>query len=264
MTRRKIHLKRFQVPVDKRVLVGVLKRKKDLEILLRERWYRVPVRYAPKKPFGYLAVYQPAFFGREGKCIRHYARVLNQETLPRKKILPNEISDPRAEALYIKITVSPPRALTHPIRNTAPRRVSFGFTTIGRLLTSKNLLELYNIPPTEEIVRKAFLETGIRAVNQHYVSLGEKSSRKPFNKVQGKRYRLDFAIFCKNGKIAVECDNRKAHKGRRQKKYDEAKDVALRGAGWHVVRLSEHDITFELKKHITIIKQTVESLGGLI
>ena len=51
------------------VLVGVLKNKRDLGILLQKHWYRIPVRYLPKKKFDYIAFYQPLVFGRRGKRI---------------------------------------------------------------------------------------------------------------------------------------------------------------------------------------------------
>ncbi len=250
---------RFSVPADKTVLVGVLKRKRDLDILLSERWYRMPVSHAPVKPFGYLAFYQPAFFGAEGKRIRYYARVLKRETMPRKKLLLDERDHPRAGEPYLKITVSAPRLLTRPIRNTTPRRVSFGFTTIGRLLIARNILELYDVPPTEDIVKRAFREAGIPAVPQQFVTGGGKPRR--FGR--GKRYRTDFAIFCHKGKIAIECDNRKAHTSPVAKKHDREKDMFFRRRGWLVIRLTEHNITFALDECLARVRLGISALGGL-
>ena len=36
------------------VLVGVVNRRKDLEIALNEHWYRIPVKYAPKRKANFL------------------------------------------------------------------------------------------------------------------------------------------------------------------------------------------------------------------
>ena len=73
------------------VLVGVLKNKSDLNILLKEKWYRIPKAHMLKRQFDYLAFYQPASFGRQGKRIQYYARVLNYQTIKRKDLLPAEI-----------------------------------------------------------------------------------------------------------------------------------------------------------------------------
>ena len=63
---------------NKIVLVGVLKNKRDLGILLEKHWYRIPVFFLPKKKFDYLAFYQPEGFGRRGKRIEYYARVVRR------------------------------------------------------------------------------------------------------------------------------------------------------------------------------------------
>ena len=65
--------------IDKIVLVGVLRDKRDLNILLKENWYRIPVAQAPRRRFDYLAFYQPLLFCHQGKRIRYYARVLNYQ-----------------------------------------------------------------------------------------------------------------------------------------------------------------------------------------
>ena len=65
----------MEPPAKKRaqnvVLVGVLKNRADLRILLRERWYRVPALFTPKRQFTHVAFYQPATFERGGKRIRY-------------------------------------------------------------------------------------------------------------------------------------------------------------------------------------------------
>ena len=68
---------------EEAVLVGVLKNRRDLDLLFREHWYRIPVFYMPKRKFRYLAFCQPAAFGRGGKSMRYYARVLTASTSSR-------------------------------------------------------------------------------------------------------------------------------------------------------------------------------------
>lgn len=233
------------------VLVGVLKNRRDRDLLLREHWYRIPVAYAPKQRFRYLAFYQPAAFGRGGKSIWSYARVLHARARKRRVLLPREPKHPKAGEKYWQIRVGRIHVLDHPIRNVLPRRVSFGFTTLRRLLTAKNLLQLYNVPPTEEIVGRELARQGIPAVPQHTVSDGHR------------RYRLDFAVVCQHGSIAIECDNTKAHAGRQQQKQDRAKDAVLQHHGWTVLRFAERDITSNTIRCIQRVQETVKMLGGL-
>ena len=43
---------------EKLVLVEVVNRKKDLEIALKEHWYRIPLKHLPKRKAKYLALHQ--------------------------------------------------------------------------------------------------------------------------------------------------------------------------------------------------------------
>ncbi len=233
------------------VLVGVLKNRRDRTLLFGEHWYRMPVAFAPTRAFRYLAFYQPAAFGREGKRIQYYARVLRSRVRPRRALLPREPLHPRAGELYRQFRVGRIRHLPRPIRNVLPRRVTFGFTTLRRLLAAKNILQLYGVVPTERIVGRTLARVGIASVPQHTVSCA------------GRRYRLDFAIVCERGFIAIECDNRKAHAGRRQRVQDRTKNDDLRRCGWLVLRLREHDIVSNLDRCIWRVQRAVKRLGGL-
>jgi len=235
---------------DKTVLVGVLKDKRDFDILMRKNWYRIPANSAPKRKFDYLAFYQPLQFGEQGKHIIYFARVLESRKTKRVYLLPDELNHPRANDDYICLRVGKIRKLIRPIKNTIPRRIIFGFTTLSQLYRSKNILELYNVAPTEQIVEKALKQSGAKYTSQFYVLCGKK------------RFRLDFAIFCKKGKIAIECDNKKAHSTKCQKEKDRTKNKLLEAHGWTVMRFTESKILYDLKNCLKKVKNTVRGLGG--
>ena len=228
---------------NKNVLVGVIKNKRDLNLFLREGWYRIPMIHAPRRAFSHIALYQPASFSKKGKRIEYYARVVTSEIVPRIILLPKEKNHPRAYEEYVKIECREIQKLPRAVKNIAPRRISFGFTTIQKLLSAKNILELYGVPQTEEIIGKELRRAGITAKREFCVSAG------------GKRYRIDFAVFCTKGNIAIECDNWKAHGGKTQRKKDRAKDVFLRHHGWRVVRLREKSIIEHPDRCIARIKK---------
>ncbi|MFH1192920.1 MAG: DUF559 domain-containing protein [Candidatus Jorgensenbacteria bacterium] len=234
------------------VLVGILKRKRDLAILLREHWYRMPVAKAPRRAFRYLAFYQPALFGRQGRRIRYYARAVRSRVRMRRELLPDEATHLDASERYQQIHVGRIQQLPRPIKNVPPRRVSFGFTTLGRLLTAKTILGLYQVAPTEEMVARALVRERIHAIQQYWISGG------------GKRYCLDFAIPCRRGFIAVECDNAKAHAGARAHKRDRAKDLFLRRRGWVVVRLTEKALTADFESCVATVRCAVRARGGAV
>lgn len=232
-------------------MVAVLKSKRDFDLLIKESWYRIPVSHLPARIFKYLAFYQPVSFGNRGKRIVYYAKVLNYRIAKRKNLLPKEAVHPRAENFYLKIRIGKIKKLPHPVKNIIPRRISFGFTTLGRLLKSKNILELYNVVSIEKIMEEKLKRAGIKAMPQFSVICGSK------------RFRLDFAIFCKKTSIAVECDNKKAHSGKFRRKKDKIKNTLLKQCGWKVIRFPEEDIISDLNGCILKVKKAVRKLGGL-
>lgn len=232
---------------NKTVLVGVLKNKNDLKILLKEHWYRIPVFYLPKKKFTYIAFYQPAAFGRKGKRIEYYARVARRKIVKRINLLPKEWHHPRAKDDYLKCEFSKIEKLPEPIKNIIPRRISFGFTTLKMLFSARNILELYGVPPTEQIIERRLKQLGIEIRAEFPVS------------IKGKRFRIDLAIFKNNQKIAIECDNFKAHAGKFQRAKDRIKNFYLRREGWRVIRLKERDIIEHLDRCLARIQKIISA-----
>ncbi len=237
---------------EKIVLVGVIRRKQDLVRVLKEHWYRIPVRRAPVRQFDYLAFYEPAVFGREGKRIRYYARVRHATLARRNEILPDEPWHSRTHDWYLKFDLGRIQKLSRPVRNSgAPRRVSFGFTTLACLCASKDILELYRVAPTEQIMEEALKKAGIHAVQQFRIAEGRK------------RFRLDFAVMCQRGSVAIECDNKKAHSGSAACARDAAKDAFLKGRGWAVVRLQEREIIFRTAECVARVKEAIHECGRI-
>ena len=234
---------------SKTVLVGVLKSKRDQRILLKEHWYRIPVAHLPKRKFEYIAFYQPASFAKRGKRIEYYATISKKITAKRIDLLPSEPTHPRANDDYLRIEFKKIIKLTKPIRNIIPRRISFGFTSLKTLLASKDILQLYGVVPAEKIVRRALERLGIKTITEHTIS------------ENGRRYRLDFAVFCQRGQIAIECDNLKAHSTKTQILKDRAKDKFLKSLGWRVIRLKEKDIIERLNFCTDKVSRLVQILG---
>ena len=181
-----------RVKRNRAVLVGVLKSKRDLRLLLHEQWYRIPVAFFPKRAFTHIAFYQPAVFGRRGKRIEFFAHIAGKEVRRRIELLPCEQEHPRAQDEYVKITLHRARRLARPIKNIIPRRVSFGFTTLRALASAHDILELYGVPKTEQILAKRLAENGIQTDAERTVS------------ARGNRCRIDLAVSCACGALAID------------------------------------------------------------
>ncbi|MDD3773982.1 MAG: DUF559 domain-containing protein [Patescibacteria group bacterium] len=233
------------------VLVAVLKNWRDFQILLRENWYHIPANKLPKKDFDYLAFYQPLSFGKAAKRIGYYGKVKKIETKKRIELFPKAQKHPSSQKMYSKITIKKLVKLKYPIKNIVPRRIVFGFTSLSKLLHSRDILELYGIADTEQMIAKKLEKNCIKFKSQFYVIISNK-----------KRFRLDFAIFCRKGKIAIECDNDKAHKMKQQKIKDQEKDRILRSRNWKVIRLRENEILFKIDKCLDKIKKAISSFNS--
>jgi very-short-patch-repair endonuclease len=235
---------------EKTVLVAVLKNLRDRRILTEEKWYRIPCAFLPKHPFSYIAFYQPATFGKNGKQIEYFAPVIGRETVRRIDLLPEEQNHPRANELYVKFSVGELQKLQKPVRNIVPRRISFGFTSLVALTSARDILQLYHIAPTEQIIEKRLSDRGLKTIAQFPIS------------VLKKRFRIDLAILCNRGNIAIECDNYKAHSSKIQIYKDRIKDKTLQKLGWRVFRLNEKEILEKLDRSVTRIEKLTQSLGG--
>jgi len=239
------------------VLVGVLKDRRDLSLLIQRRLYRIPASSAPKRPFKYLAFYQPAAFGSEGNRLLFYARICKRHTARRVDLLPEEPHHPRANAEYEVFHLGPIRRLRKPVLNCSangsPRRVSFGFTSLARLKRARHILSLFGVAHIERRVAEALRKAGIPAAAEFPVSDGKRT-----------RCRLDFAIQCRKGKIALECDGIDDHLRRRQRQRDRIRDSFLKRHGWRVLRLREDQILADLPGCLRRVQRATARLGGAV
>jgi len=233
------------------VLIGVIRRERDRDIFIRERWYRIPGSVHLARRPAYLAPYLTSACGNDGGAIRFYAEIIKVETKRRESLLPAEKKHPRAGKRYYQYRLGDIHYLSRPVRNRLRRRVTFAYTSLTRLKEAREVGELFGIPPLEEIFREQLDEAGIDAQGQYRVLQGKKC-----------RFRLDFAIFCHNGKIAVECDHSRWHQRPSQQKKDRKRDRWLEKHGWEVIHLSEVEIIKAYRDSISRIKERIEKLGG--
>jgi very-short-patch-repair endonuclease len=237
--------------MEKLVLVAIVNREKDLKIALNRHWYRIPVKYAPKKEANFLSLYQTSVFNDNGKSINLYAPIKEYSLTYRRNLLPEEKDHPRVGELYQKLTLGPIRQTPRRIKNKTGLRVNFGFTTLKKLLQAKDLCELFGIAPLEQITYRELQKNKIKAIRQYCIMKNGRC-----------RYRLDFAIFCKKGKIDIECDNEKLHYQPRRKTKDRKRNNWLKRHGWKILRLPGKNIITNPQKCIRKIKHLIHLLGG--
>lgn len=211
-----------------KVLIAVLKTQRDLNILLEKQWYRIPKKYAPKRKYDIIAFYQPANFKERGKQIQYYGVVSSKHLCKRRELIDDGID---SEQIYYKVSFLRIVKLKNPIINENKLRVSFKYTTFGKLYSSSDLGELFNIPDIEKMVESILKELKLNYKREFVVKTNK-----------GKSYRLDFCVFFKKEKIDIECDGEKWHSLKAQKIIDNKRDDDLKKMGFHVLRLKESEI----------------------
>jgi hypothetical protein len=125
------------------ILVALIPKPKDLEIVRVLGWYRIPLRTAPKViSVDYIAFYQPASFGDQKWCIEKIAQVRGHELVTRADLIRDEPDHPKANDDYFKIQLGQLLELPEPIRADNWKRITFLYTTGQYLLSARTIGDL--------------------------------------------------------------------------------------------------------------------------
>jgi very-short-patch-repair endonuclease len=243
------------------VLVAIVPRKKDWEILRTEHWYRIPVKKAPcigikqKIPvveqMKHLAFYQPKLFGQEKWAVNYYTEVKGVKIEKRIDLLPDEPNHIHCNEDYYKIIIGELKKLPHPIPSKRWRRIIFIPTTLQYLLHAKEINDLYLTSPIEEKLYTALKKANILPERQIFVYETERP------------YCLDFALLCRDGNLNVECDGDQYHYNKESHIKDQIRDNELTSLGWSILRFPGKKIIKTTKVCVPQINKTLTSLGGI-
>lgn len=229
------------------LLICVIKRRSDLTELIEEKRYRLPIKQIPVIDFDYMAFYQPKRVFSDGKCIKYYAKISGKRVGKRAEESQMRFSKSDPEEPYHILNFKRIIKLPVPIVNSSGMRVSFKRGKKVKLISSKTLSELFNVFPLENIMRDLLAANRIEFKREFVVIASE-----------CRKYRLDFAIICSNGKIDLECDSKKWHNIKMQKIKDLERDEILSNLGWTVLRFTESSILERQSETMRIIKNAVE------
>lgn len=242
-------------------LVAIVPRKKDWNIIKSEHWYRIPVNKAPTTgkarkiqlvPYlKYIAFYQPKIFGEEKWTINYYAKVISVDIVKRIDLLPDEPNHLNCNEDYYKITISALKRLRNPIPCNRWRRIVFIPTTLHHLFQAKEINDLYYTSPIEEKLYTTLKKENIAPERQVCIYETERP------------YCLDFALFCRDGNLNIECDGDQYHYNKETHIKDQTRDNELTSLGWSILRFPGKKIIKVPKDCLQQIKRTIRALGGV-
>jgi very-short-patch-repair endonuclease len=240
----------------KELLVALLPKTEALDRLKTEGWYHIPVETAPKRwPPEIMAFYQGKVFGAgERYKIRHFGKVESIDIVPRKVLFPNdEENKDKEEKPYYRIQLKTLRERTTPIVSYRPRRLVFIPTTLEKFELAEQINDLFDGSPLEDRLWKALKYINVTAERQWKIV------------VQGtKKYYLDFAVFCRDGKLAIETDGYTTHyDSLNQIDYDTWRRNEIELDDWRFLHYTTKQVKDDWTPYLVQIQTKIEQLGGL-
>ncbi len=235
-------------------LVCIVPRKNLWSIIQAKRWYHIPVESAPKNAIfaEYLGFYFHSVFDEEMRYkVNFYAVVKKVDVVKRIELFPEEKEHKRANKEYFQFHLEKVAELSKPIPSNRWRRIVHIPTSCEKLFTAREINDLYDTSPLEE---KMYLEMKKREI---------KPERQFYVKVGNVFYCLDFGVFCKKGKIDVECDGEKYHILPDALARDRERNNELTSFGWRVLRFGGNEIRQTMNNCFVKIERIVSELGGI-
>jgi len=243
--------------IVRNTLVAILKDRSDLEIALHKGWYRIPLKTKTtplsvrENKLEYIAFYQTSVFGEDAFKIRWSAKVKNISVVKRKELFPAEQRNPKSKEDYYKIEFDKCEQLENPVISKRHRRMLFLNTTYEKLVHSIEFNDLFIESPIEENLWEKLKFERIEAERQFMLQ------------TKNKLYYLDFALFCKERNLDVECDGDEYHLSVDAVKYDKKRNNDLSKLGWIVLRYHTDQIKQSINNVIGEVKETINRYGGL-
>lgn len=209
------------------VLVAIMNDPADFVLAQEQHWYRIPVDSAPKRwPPQWLAFYQTKIFGNEAYAVRYYARVDAIKTATRQELFHDESPNRKSKRIYHQLLLEPLECLPAPIFSRRFRRLVFIPTTWKKFTQAVEINDLYDESPLEDRLWAEFKRLQISAERQYYLQINHRN------------YCLDFALFCRNGKLDVETDGDTWHSTPKRIVKDNQRNNDVTMAGWYVFQFN--------------------------
>jgi very-short-patch-repair endonuclease len=239
----------------KELLVALLPKIEALDRLKTERWYHIPKETALKRwPPEVMAFYQGKVFGIEERYkIRYFGKVGTIDIVPRKVLFPDdEENKDKEEKPYYRVQLKTLQERETPIVSYCPRRLVFIPTTLKKFELAEQINDLFDGSPLEDRLWKALKHINVMAERQWKIV------------VQAHEYCLDFAVFCKNGKLAIETDGYTTHyDSLNQIDYDTWRRNEIELDDWRFLHYTTKQVKDDWTPYLVQIQTKIEQLGGL-
>ncbi len=239
------------------LLVGIINRISDFEIIRDKHWYRIPVDVADNRlkkrwPPKWIAFYQSGVLRNNPFLISHYAEIKSIVKVQRNELFSNEPYNQNSNKIYYKLVFEKLDTLPRPILSRRWRRIIFIQTTYEKFLNAVEINDLFDESILEDRLWAEFKRNKIEAERQELVQ------------VKNKFYFLDFAIYCIKGKLDIETDGDEWHHNPNAAEKDNLRNNELSIKGWNIIRFNSNQIHEKTHTYcIPKIKNNINNLGGI-
>ncbi len=157
------------IPETSLVLVAIIPNQRDLDIARLLGWYRIPLKTAPKViSVDYLALYQGGSFPEAERSKIHWlAPIIGHELTTRAELFHDQSDHPRAQEEYFKLQLGPLIELPNPIVANTWKRITFFYTTMGRIRTAATLQDLPVHDEERQVLWQSLRERALQADEYH-------------------------------------------------------------------------------------------------
>lgn len=220
------------------VLIVLLNRPHDLEIVHSEHWYRIPTRRAPAHAIHarYIGFYLTSAFRDDRWSIREYAPVRGHELVRRSDLFPLQLDHPRAAEPYYKFQLGPLIQLPRPIVSPRGRRLLFVWTNGERFSRAVEIDDLLGKSAADDLLWDALKTAGVHGERQ--VAIRDRRGR----------YRVDYWIPCVQGHLAVQFSG---------------SPLLPKSRKWRVLEIDEDKVFDELDQCVERILRMTREMGNI-
>jgi len=233
-------------------LVAILNDPAALAILREQGWYRVPVATAPRRwPPKLIAFYQTQVFGDEAYAIRYFGQVSDIRQVSRSDLFPDKGPNAKTGKRYYQVFLQDLQTLARPIVSKRWRRIVFIPTTVEKFWLAEEINDLFDDSPLENRLWVRLKRLRAEAERQWRLEAG------------ARRYYLDFALFCRWGRIDVETDGDSWHADAQGAARDNRRDADVQLQGWQVLRFTSSQVHEQMESYcVPAVEAMVRHLGG--
>ena len=239
------------------VLVGIINKVSDLEIIRNQLWYRIPAdkvdKYLIKRwPPKWIAFYFSGAITSTPFLISHFSKIKNIIKVSRKTLFPEELTNAKSDNVYYKIILEKLESLPKPILSRRWRRIIFIQTIYKKFINAVEINDLFDGSSLEDRLWAELKRNKIEAERQELVQ------------VENRFYFLDFAIYCVKGKIDIETDGDQWHHNPNSAEKDNLRNNDLSSRGWNIIRFNSNQIKEKIVAYcVPQIKSNINNLGGI-